>query len=208
MTVPAQLVDQRALVVDLLLRQEVLPAHRLVAGEIPLGAVQLGLVAGQRRLPLVQQDLERAGIDLGQHLALLDRLPLAEDDPVQAAVDLRADVDGLVCRDRSQPFQVDGHVTLDGRRQQGRDGAIASRWPLAAAGRRSRRALVPLAAAAGEQTPPARSRATSVSSVPHAVSSCARALARLKRACTTCASADVYATWASLSSTALPMPCA
>ena len=72
---PGQLRDQRPLVVDLLLRQEVLPADRLVAIEVALGAVELRLVAGQRRLPLVQQDLERARIDLGQDSLCLTGCP-------------------------------------------------------------------------------------------------------------------------------------
>ncbi len=83
-----ELLDQRALVVDLLLGQEVLPAHRDVAIEIALGAVELRLIARQRRLTLVQQDLERPRIDLGDDLVVLDRLPLAEDDLVEPSVDL------------------------------------------------------------------------------------------------------------------------
>ena len=65
---PRELRDQCLLVVDLLLRQEVLCPHRLVAIEIALGAIELRLIARQRRLPLVQQDLERARVDLGQYL--------------------------------------------------------------------------------------------------------------------------------------------
>ena len=65
----AQLLDGRALVVDLLLRDELLRDDGLVALEVALRAAQLRRVARERRLGLVQLDVERPRIDLREQLA-------------------------------------------------------------------------------------------------------------------------------------------
>ena len=70
-----QLVDQRALLVHLLLRDQLLLDQLGVPLQVPPGVLEIGLVTPQRRLRLLDRDLERAGIDTAPRVALFTRLP-------------------------------------------------------------------------------------------------------------------------------------
>ena len=77
---------QEALVVDLLLRDRVLFAQRLVALQVGLRLLQQALVARQRPLRLLQRHLVRPWIDLRQEVAHFDELAFLEADLGQLAV--------------------------------------------------------------------------------------------------------------------------
>jgi hypothetical protein len=68
-------VDQRLLGVELLAGDRVLGGQPLVALEVDAGVVEQGLVARELALELRELGLERAGIDLGQEITLVDELP-------------------------------------------------------------------------------------------------------------------------------------
>ena len=101
---------QRALIVDLLLRDEVLLAHPLVAFEGEAARLQLGGVAGQRGLRLRARDGERPRINLGEQIALVDCLALLERGPVQPPVHLRLDHHRLQRHHGAYPLQVNGDI--------------------------------------------------------------------------------------------------
>ena len=77
-------------------------------------------VARQRALGLVQLNLERPRVDLGQHLALAHGLTLAEQDLHQPAVHLGPDGHSLVGHNVADAFQVDRHVAPDHGGRQNR----------------------------------------------------------------------------------------
>ncbi len=56
-------------------------AQGLVALQVELRVLEVGRVAGERRLGGLELDGERAGIDLDEHVALLDVLALLEQHP-------------------------------------------------------------------------------------------------------------------------------
>jgi hypothetical protein len=88
--------DEGALGIGLLLRRGMLLRESGVALEIELRIGEMGLVAGQRRLRLIELCLEGAWIDLRENLPALYLLSLGEVDLLERTRDLRADR----CRDQ------------------------------------------------------------------------------------------------------------
>ena len=117
------LADEGDLIVDLLGGHEVALAQRAEAFEVALAGLELGAVASQRPLGLVELDLEGAGVDLREGLTPADGLALAEEDLVEAAVDLGAHRDLLPGGDRAQAFEPDRDVALLDRGDEHRHGA-------------------------------------------------------------------------------------
>ena len=102
--------DQRNLVGDLLHGDRILLGELLKAGEVALRLAQQRLVLGQLPLRLGQRRLIGARIDLGDEVALLDRLAFGEADALQRSGDLGADGHGLERRHRSQGVDGQRHV--------------------------------------------------------------------------------------------------
>ena len=73
-----ELVDLRLVEVDLLLRAVILLREGLGPNQVFLSGDELGLVLRLLGFGLVQRRLEQARIDLREHIALLDPLPLGE----------------------------------------------------------------------------------------------------------------------------------
>ena len=88
-----ELVHQRLLRVDLLLRGGVLRDQRGVALEVGARVDELGLVLGFCRLRLCELGLQRARVELREQLAGLDVLPFDKADLVELPVDARLDRD-------------------------------------------------------------------------------------------------------------------
>ena len=65
-----QLVDQRVLGVELLLRGETLLGQRRIAGEVELGVGESGLVLLLLGFRLIERGLERPRVDFGEQVAL------------------------------------------------------------------------------------------------------------------------------------------
>ena len=99
--------------IELLLSNEFLSHQIPIALHHEIRVLQLGAVARQRALGLVQLNLERPRVDLGQHLALAHGLTLAEQDLHQAAVHLGPDGHSLVGHNVANAFQVDRNVAPD-----------------------------------------------------------------------------------------------
>src|SRR6516165_6328806 len=77
----------------------------------------MGLIALQRRLCLVKLCLISTRIDLGEQIAFLDRLALAEVNADQGPGDLAVDRGCIESRDGAEAGQYDRHVVLlDGGR--------------------------------------------------------------------------------------------
>ena len=117
-----ELIDLGLLLVDDLLRRDVREHQRLRTREVFLGRGELGLVLRLLGLGLVERGLEQARIDLGEHVALLDVLPLGEQHLLQLAVDLRMDADGKGSLHRAESGEVDRHVLPAHDRDAHRDG--------------------------------------------------------------------------------------
>ena len=207
-----ELPDQRGLIVGLLRRDQLLRRQVLVALEVELRSLELRDVPRQRALALVQLVDERPRIDLRQQIAGAHRLALAEEDLVEPAVDLRAYRHRLERDHAAEPVEEDGHVLLLHLRLDHRDLPIRRLLLLA-----SRAGLLRFGAPVhevrdcgdqdhgdGDQNDSAVLHLNYLR--PRARRSCARAVASLSSACTSCADACVTATCASPSSIALPTP--
>ncbi len=96
-----------------MLGDEFLPHQILIALDHQIRVLQLGAVARQRALGLMQLNLERPRVDLGQHLTLAHGLTLAEEDLHQPAVHLGPYGHRLVGHHAPNAFQVDRYVTSD-----------------------------------------------------------------------------------------------
>ena len=92
--------------------------ERKVSVEIGLGIVDLGLIAIAIGDRLVELRLIRTRIDLGEEIALLDRLPLREGDLDELAGDLAAHDYVVIGDDRADAAQVDRYVVLEHRSWQ------------------------------------------------------------------------------------------
>ncbi len=140
-----QLRHRRLLAGQLLLRGKSLAGQRFIPIEIGLRIGEMGLVAAQRRLCLIELRLIGARIDLGEQIAGLDRLAFLEVDAYQQPRDLAADRRRVQRRHRAEAGQDDRHVvTLDGGCD---DGNRRERR------RRRRRRLIPIRP--GEEEDPA-----------------------------------------------------
>ena len=95
-----ELVDRRHLRVELLARDGVFLQQRLVAREIEARVLQRGLVLGELALLLLDLDLERPGVDLGQQVALAHELAFAVAHGHELAVDAAAHGHGVDGGDR------------------------------------------------------------------------------------------------------------
>ena len=91
---------------------QVVGAQGGVAFGVEAGVAQLGAVADQGGLGLGDRDAQGTCVDLGEHVAAAHRLALAEEHPVEAAVDLRAHGDAVEGADRAQAIEVDRGVLL------------------------------------------------------------------------------------------------
>ena len=112
-----ELADRRALVVDLLLGDE-LPREQLaVASEVDLRVLELRLVARELALGLRQLRREGPGVDLGEEVSLVHELALLEGHPDQLAVDAALHRDGVEGEHRAEPGQVHRHVAFSRRRR-------------------------------------------------------------------------------------------
>src|SRR5262249_14245935 len=120
-----ELADLRLVVVDLLLGDEVLLAQTLVAIVVAARGVELRLIARERTLRLVELDLPRPRIDLGEWVALVDLLALGEQHLVEPPVDLRLHGDLLERGDRAEALEPDRKILHLGRGDLDRDHAIA-----------------------------------------------------------------------------------
>jgi hypothetical protein len=70
-----ELIDQRLLGVELLLCREALSCERMIACKVQSGVCELCLVLLLLRRRLIKRGLVRSGIDHGDQVALLHRLP-------------------------------------------------------------------------------------------------------------------------------------
>ncbi len=119
------LADLAFVLLDLLRGDELLLLERLVALVRLLRREELRLVARERALRLMELDLERPRIDLGDHVALLDRLAFGEQHLVEPAVDLRTNRDLLERRDGAQAVEPDRQIALGNSRDlHGHDARI------------------------------------------------------------------------------------
>ena len=109
-----QLIDLALLQIDVLLGLEALERQRLEAREILLRRTEQRLVLGLFRLGLIERSLEQARVDPGEHVALLDVLPLGERHLLQFSVDLGVDAHARYRLHRAETGEVDRHV-LPGR---------------------------------------------------------------------------------------------
>jgi hypothetical protein len=90
--------------------------QRSIALEVDLRVLEQRLVFRHLSLRLLELDLERARIDLGQQIACLDELALGKRDPHELSVHARLDGHDARGRDRAQRVHVDIDGTLpDGR---------------------------------------------------------------------------------------------
>ena len=106
----ASICDQRALGIDLLLVDRVGGRQLDVALKIELGIGERGLVLRLLGHRLIVERLVDGGIDLGQHKALGDVLPLGEGQGDELAVDLRADRDGIERFRGADAVEIDRHI--------------------------------------------------------------------------------------------------
>ena len=107
--------DDGALRIGLLLGAGAAGGELLVTGEIELLVGKLRLVLRLLGDSLIVLGLIDGRIDLGEHIALLDVLPLDEVDGDQLAVDLRSHRHRVQGADRADAVEIDRHV-LDDRR--------------------------------------------------------------------------------------------
>jgi hypothetical protein len=105
-----QLSDQNALVIRLLLRDELVLGYAGVALEVDLAALQLCLIAGQSTLGLMELDSIVTRIDERQEGSALDELALLKGHAVQATIHLGSDGHGLVGGHRAEPVESHRHV--------------------------------------------------------------------------------------------------
>ncbi|CDX56032.1 hypothetical protein MPL1032_20362 [Mesorhizobium plurifarium] len=124
--------DGGALQVDRLLGDGV-GGELQVAVEVELGIGKQRLVVLQLTLPLMQRGRQRAVVDLGEEVALLDVLALGEADLGDLAADLRAQRHGRQRRHGSQRFEHDRDIGLRHRRDGNRLREIAAATETAAA---------------------------------------------------------------------------
>ncbi len=108
---PLILPHQRILRVHLLAGDRVLGEQSLIAGKVDAGIVEQGDVAIQLSLGLVEQDLERARVDLGQQVSGLYHLAFAEIHLEQGTVDLGVYRNEVARRDRAERIQPDADVS-------------------------------------------------------------------------------------------------
>ena len=107
-----QLAHQRGLGIDLLAGNRVLGLQFLVALQIELRILELGLIACQRALHLRQRGSKAARVDLGQQLAGLDLVPLLEVQLEQLARNLGAHHGRGTCIHGADGAHEHAHVTL------------------------------------------------------------------------------------------------
>jgi hypothetical protein len=88
---PLELAHGRGLRIDVLLRDQVLGQQSAIAIQRDLGAAELGQVARELTVDLVERDLERARIDLRERLGARDRLTFFIKYLGHDALDLRVD---------------------------------------------------------------------------------------------------------------------
>ena len=206
--VPAYWSDERLLVVELLLRDQVAGAQRPVTLEVEACVAQLGGIPHERRFRVVESNLKRARVDLREEVPFVDDLPLLEVHADEGPVDQGFHVHRRDRRHGAETFEPDGHVLLKHRRDGDGDGAVGLGSGCPGGGRRGDfgRVRVVVDGAPDEteaehgKDPPARVsglRARRVDDLfvrvrtrvrvhrhglPSAVRSCARAVARLKSA--------------------------
>ncbi len=105
-----ELIDQRLRRVLLLLGVEAARGEIIGAAEIELGIGELGFVLRPLRGRLIDSGLERARVDLGEHVALLHELAFVEIDLLKLSVDAGADGYRVVGLDGADAGQIDGQV--------------------------------------------------------------------------------------------------
>ena len=107
--------DHRLLGGDLLLRRKSLFLQWNIAAEIDLSIFEMGLVAGEIGLGLVELRLIGARIELGQELALLDKLAVLEVDADDRSCDHAADRRRIERRHIADPGQYDRKIAFGAR---------------------------------------------------------------------------------------------
>ena len=107
----------------------------LVEGSVTAGLGRhvggVGFVPGELAFGLGDRCLVGAGVDLGEELALPDRLALADVDREELAVDAALDGDRVVCGYRSECGEIDRDGALDDGLYEdgrGRSARTASAW--------------------------------------------------------------------------------
>src|SRR5882757_7620514 len=98
-----QLSYGRILRVHLLLRDHALFMQLVIPCKVNSGVVELGLVAGQLSLHLLQGHLERPGIDFGQEIAFPNKLALLENDLLELPIDSAFHGDSVEWGHRTEP---------------------------------------------------------------------------------------------------------
>src|SRR5712664_755310 len=112
---PFELTDRSLLRVRLLLGDNPCFVKRVETGRVRLGVVELGRVARELPLGLFELHLKRARVNLSQHVALVDNLPFRESNFNELAVNAAVNGDGVKCRDRPQPIQINRQIGACGR---------------------------------------------------------------------------------------------
>src|SRR4029450_3431395 len=147
------LAHERLLRVDLLLRDRILRQQRTIALEIDLGIREKRLVLGHLPLCVRQLYLERPRIDLGQQIALLHGVALAESQANKLTIDTASHDDHVARRDGTEAVEVDIDAAFFRRRGDDRQRAPCLVGPAASALRRRGRS--PGAPGARRARPPA-----------------------------------------------------
>ena len=110
-----QLSYGRILRIHLLLRDDTFFVQLVIAPVVDSGVVELGLVAGQLSLHLLQRHLEGPGIDFREEIAFPHKLAFVEMDLLELPIDSALHGDGVERRHRPQPRKVIRHILFKGR---------------------------------------------------------------------------------------------
>ncbi len=92
----------------------------MVTVQVCHGVIQRGLIASHLPFRLLELNLKRARIDLGQQISLTDHLTFAKRYLGQLTIDARSDGYGVECGHRSQASEINGHVPDGGLRPNNR----------------------------------------------------------------------------------------
>ena len=95
--------------------------------QIEIGVGEAGLVLRLLGLGLIERGLDRGGVDLDQHVALLDLLAFLEGDLVDLAVDPGAHQHGIESLHGAEPGEIDRKIGFHDRRDRdGNGGGLRS----------------------------------------------------------------------------------
>src|SRR5258708_24086376 len=107
---PFELADRSLLRVRLLLWDTPCFEQCVEAVSVHPGVVELGRVARELPLGLLELHLKSARVNLSQQIALVDDLPLCKSNFNELAVNAAVDGDSVKCSDSPKPIQIDRQI--------------------------------------------------------------------------------------------------